>query len=448
MLPERIVITGAGVVSPIGIGLDAYWESLVEGRSGIRSLADRTDEGAKPKSDSEPLGLWIGAPIVDFDAKPYVRPRKSLKVMCREIQTAFAATQMAMEQANLEAILPATETSAIPADRIGTVFGSEMFYGPPDDMVTAITGSLTPDGDGDLSKFGALAMREIMPLWMLKYLPNMPACHFGISINALGPNNTLVLGEVSGPAALIESVSCITRGIADIVFCGASGTRINTTRMNYRGDMPIPCVRNENGHSSIANASRPHHPDSTGVIAGEAAASLVLESESSASKRGQASLAIVSGMAARFSASPRLRGEATATEDRGSCEAIRLAIVGAIQNAGLKAEDISLVISQAMGDSSIDSAERRALAQTLKDVPAVAPVASMGHSGAAIGTVNLVTGLLALVNRVIPPTLNAKSAAPEARLLSQPQPLIGDHVLCLSHTSEGNAIAIILSRPS
>ncbi len=453
MLPERIVITGAGVVSPIGIGLDAYWESLIEGRSGIRSLAERTDEGAKPNSDSEPLGLWIGAPIVDFDAKLFVRPRKSLKVMCREIQTAFAATQMAMEQAKLETFLPASETSAIPADRIGTVFGSEMFYGPPDDMITAITGSLTPEGDGDLSKFGALAMREIMPLWMLKYLPNMPACHFGISINALGPNNTLVLGEVSGPAALIESVSCITRGIADVVFCSASGTRINTTRMNYRGDMPIPsvCRSNDcdsNNRDAIAYASRPHHPDSSGVVAGEAAASLVLESESSAKRRGQTPLAIVSGMAARFSASPRMQGKATATEDRGSCEAIRLAIIGAIENAGLKPKDISLVISQAMGDASIDSAERRALAQTLPNTPAFAPVASIGHTGAAIGTVNLVTGLLAIVNHVIPPTLNAESAVPEARLLQNQQPLIGDHVLCLSHTSEGNAIAIILSRPS
>ncbi len=443
MLSERIVITGAGVVSPIGIGVTAFWDAIVAARSGIRSLADRTDEGARPDADSEPLGLWIGAPIVDFDAKMFVRPRKSLKVMCREIQTAFAATQMAMEQACLASILPASESTPIKSDRIGTVFGSEMFYGPPDDMVTAMNGSLTPQGDGDLAKFGALAMREIMPLWMLKYLPNMPACHFGIAVNALGPNNTLVLGEVSGPAALMEAASCISRGIADVIFCGAAGTRINTTRMNYRGDMPIPSV-----NGSIPNASRPHDPASTGVVAGEAAASLVVESETSASSRGQEPLAVVSAMSATFSPSPRMQGIGSGDKDRGSSEAIRLAIVGALAKAGLKPSEVSLVVSQAMGDASIDAAERLAVASTLPGVPATAPVAVLGHTGAAIGTVNLVTGLLALQQNTIPPTLNAASASPEANLLSAPRPLAGDHVLCLSHTSEGNAIAIILSRPN
>jgi 3-oxoacyl-[acyl-carrier-protein] synthase II len=206
-------------------------------------------------------------------------------------------------------------------------------------------------------------------------------------------------------------------------------------------------VSNRNGHASIAYASRPHDPTSTGVVAGEAAASLVLESESFARQRGREPLAFVSGMAARFVASPWMRSEIATSQLRGSCEAIRLAIIGAIENAGLRADDISLVISQAMGDSSIDSAERSALALTLKDVPAVAPVASIGHTGAAIGSVNLVTGLLSLVHRMIPPTLNAEAAAPDARLLSKPQPLVGNHVLCLSHTSEGNAIAVILSTP-
>ncbi len=442
MLPERIVITGAGIVSPIGIGLDAFGDALVAGHSGIRSLADRTDEGARPDADSEPLGLWIGGPIVDFDAKVYVRPRKSLKVMCREIQTAFAATQMAMEQACLADLLPANETTAIPADRIGTVFGSEMFYGPPDDMISAMTGSLNADGESDLAKFGALAMREIMPLWMLKYLPNMPACHFGIAVNALGPNNTLVLGEVSGPAALIEAASCISRGIADVIFCGAAGTRINTTRMNYRGDMPIPSV-----NGSIAHASRPHDPTSTGVVAGEAAASLVIESEAAARARGQQPLVIVSAMAATFSPSPRMRGAVSADEDRGSSEAIRLAIVGALKNANLAPSDIALVVSQAMGDPSIDAAERRALASTLPGVPATAPIAAIGHTGAAVGTVNLIAGIVALLRGVVPPTVTATHAVAEANLQCEPRPLVGDHVLCLAHTSEGNAVAVILSRP-
>ena len=120
-----------------------------------------------------------------------------------------------------------------------------------------------------------------MPLWMLKYLPNMPACHVGIAVNAQGPNNTLVLGDVSGPAAMIEAASCIERGIAQVMITGASGTRINTTRMNYRGDLPIPEV-----FDPVSQSSRPHDPTSKGVVGGEGAATLVLENPEHASKRG------------------------------------------------------------------------------------------------------------------------------------------------------------------
>lgn len=444
MSSETIYITGAGIVSPIGIGNAAFWQSLLHCQSGIRSLGDRTDEGAKPNPDSYPAGLWIGAPLVDFDAKQYVRPRKSLKVMCREIQTAYAATQMALEQAQLTGLLPAADGGPIPADRVGTVFGSEMFYGPPDEMLDAIRGSLTPDGDGDLVRFGSLAMREILPLWMLKYLPNMPACHVGISLNARGPNNSLVLGEVSGPAALIESAACIRRGIADLIFCGAAGTRINTTRMNYRGDLRIP-----DACDPVEDSSRPHHPDSTGVVAGEGAATLVVESQASAEKRGQRPLAVLAGAASRFYPSPNVRdgspGAGGTPGARGSSEAIRIAIAGALAQAKLRGDQIALVVSQAIGDTDMDAAERLAVKQSVPGVPLVAPVASIGHTGAAIGTIGLVTGLLALQHRIAPPTRNAASAVPEAQLLQEPRPLSSQHVLCLSHTSEGNAVAVVLS---
>ncbi len=444
MSSDRIVITGGGIVSPIGVGLDSFWEALLARKSGIRSLAERTDEGAKPLADSRPLGLWIGGAVIDFDAKLYVRPRKSLKVMCREIQTAFAASQMSLDQAGLSDSLPASVGGPIAPDRVGTVFGSEMFYGPPDDMISAIQGALTANGDGDLAKFGELAMREIMPLWMLKYLPNMPACHFGIAVNALGPNNTLVLGEVSGPAALIEAVSCIERNLVDVVFCGASGTRINTTRMNYRGDLPIPDVDSDAGDHSIAHASRPHDLASSGVVAGEGAASLAIESIASAASRKQDVLAVISGYAARFIPSPRmLNGSQTAA--RGSSDAIEQSILGALRKAELAAGDIALVVSQGIGDTSMDLAERQAISRTLGDVPIVAPVAAIGHTGAAIGTIGLVTGLLSLMHRTAPPTLNAEQATDSIRLLCKPQPLAGNHVICLSHTSEGNAVAVILS---
>src|SRR5210317_378824 len=104
---SNVVITGLGVVSSIGIGGESFFQSLLAKRSGIRSLADRTDEGAKPPETGELDGIWIGGPILDFEPKQFVRPRKALKVMCREIQTAYAATQLAIDHAELTAAFPA-----------------------------------------------------------------------------------------------------------------------------------------------------------------------------------------------------------------------------------------------------------------------------------------------------------------------------------------------------
>ncbi len=443
MPQSNVVITGLGVVSSIGIGSDAFFQGLLAKRSGIRSLADRTDEGAKPGVVNEPAGIWIGGPIVDFDAKQYVRPRKALKVMCREIQLAFAASQLAIEHAGLADKLPASaEGDLHPAD-VGNVFGSEMFYGPPVEMEDAIKDCMRPDGTVDQSKFGGVAMRQVMPLWMLKYLPNMPACHVGIALNAHGPNNSLIVGDVSGAAAMIEAASCLQRGIAKVMVSGASGTRINTTRMNYRADSPIP-----DRADPVSHSSRPHDPTSRGVVGGEAAAAMILETESDALARGATPLARIKSYAARFVPSQGMSQakrscESNATGIRGSSQAIRLAIEAALRDAGLTAEDIGLVISHAMGDAVIDAEERQALSQVLPGVPLVAPIASLGHTGAASSMVGLIVGVMSLARRVIPPTLNA--AASNGFLRSEAETLCKDHVLCLSHTAEGNAMAVVLA---
>ncbi len=99
---SNVVITGLGVVSSIGIGADAYFQALLAKRSGVRSLSERTDNEARPTSPDTKDGFWVGGPILDFDPKRYVRPRKSLKVMCREIQTAYASSQLAVTDAGLE----------------------------------------------------------------------------------------------------------------------------------------------------------------------------------------------------------------------------------------------------------------------------------------------------------------------------------------------------------
>ncbi len=436
----NVVITGLGVVSSIGIGGDSYFQSLLEKRSGIRSLAQRTDDDAKPASGDESKGFWIGGPILDFDAKVYVRPRKALKVMCREIQTAYAASQLAIDNAGLSDLLPADPNGALKPSQVGTVFGSEMFYGTPAELVDAVEACRNDKGLMDASQFGSAAMKNIMPLWMLKYLPNMPACHVGIAINSHGPNNSLVLGDVSGPAATIESASCIDRGAASLMIAGATGTRISTTRLNYRGNLPIA-----DAFDPIEHSSRPHDPTSVGVVGGEGAAVVVLESNQHASRRGAQPMAQLVSYANCFAPSNGMTQGASRPR-RGSSVAIRQAIEIALQDANVRPADIGLIVSHACGDRDMDTAEREALSATLPGRPVVAPIAALGHTGAASGSISLITAILALSKQTVPPTIRVDSTSRDIGFRDEAEPMKGDFALSLTHSAEGNATAILLRK--
>ena len=216
--PDEIVITGLGVVSPIGIGRAAFWEAIVAGTSGIRPLTS---------FDASGLAVRFGGQIVDFDPKLAVRPRKSLKVMSRDIQLGFAATDLAIADAGLT---PGT----VAPERFGIVFGSDMIYADIEDLESTYRRSAV-DGRFDYSAWAEAIQQEVHPLWLLKHLPNMTASHVAIAHDARGPNNSIVLGDVSGLLAIAEAASVIRRGWADVMLAGGTGCRLHPTAMVARG---------------------------------------------------------------------------------------------------------------------------------------------------------------------------------------------------------------------
>ena len=123
--------------------------------------------------------------MADFDPKQYVRPRKSLKVMSRDIQLAFAAADLACVDAGLR-------DHPIAPERLGVVFGAALIPGELDELIGTYRNCMI-DGKFDFRRWGPAAMAELFPLWMLKYLPNMPACHIGIGQDARGPNNSITI---------------------------------------------------------------------------------------------------------------------------------------------------------------------------------------------------------------------------------------------------------------
>ena len=255
-----IVITGIGIVSPIGIGSEPFWEALATGTSGIRPV---------DLFDASSLKVKFGGQIPDFDPKLYVRPRKSLKVMSREIQLGFAAADLAIQDAGI------TEWSLDP-ERFGVVFGNDMIYADLEDLETTYRRSRV-DGQFDFQAWSEAIHEEVHPLWLLKHLPNMTASHIAIAHDARGPNNSIVLGDVSGLLGLAEAASVIARGWADVMLVGGTGCRLHPTALVAPGDSLL-----SHRADDFTKACRPFDRDRDGLVNGEGAGTIVIESRAHA----------------------------------------------------------------------------------------------------------------------------------------------------------------------
>jgi 3-oxoacyl-[acyl-carrier-protein] synthase II len=377
-----IVITGIGVVSPIGIGCDAFWHSLETGTSGIRPVN---------LFDASALSVRFGGQIDGFDPKHHVRPRKSLKVMSREIQIGFAAADLALGDAGLA-------VGAVAPERFGVVFGADMIYAGLEDLERAYRRARA-DGRFDYHRWANAIHEEVHPLWLLKHLPNMTASHIAIAHDARGPNNTIVLGDVSGLLAVGEAASVIRRGWADVMLAGGTGCRLHPTALVARGDAQL-----SHRGDDCRRASRPFDRDRDGYVNGEGAAVLVLESRAHAESRGARIRAGVLAAASRC--------EAAAGRGRLTGDALRLAVRAACTAGGLAAADVGHVNAHGLGSVEMDRVEAEALRAELGDVPVTAPKSLFGNLGAGGGVVELAAAVLAVEHGIVPHTLNYDTPDP------------------------------------
>lgn len=414
---QDIVVTGTGVVSPIGIGKEPFWAALRDGRSGIRRL-DLFDGADLPPP--------IGGEVADFDPKQYVRPRKSLKVMSRDIQLAFAAADLACVDASLG-------EHPIEPERLGVLFGASLIPGELDEMIGTYR-NCTAEGSFDFRRWGSAAMGELFPLWMLKYLPNMPACHIGIGQDARGPNNSITMGDVSSLSAVAEAVRVLERGQADAMIVGGVGVRLHPViwaRCN---------VKELSQHAANPSAaSRPFDADRDGMVNSEGAASYFLETESNAKTRGVPIVARILGYASAFAA------------NRDGVSAIRRVILAAIQDAGLTPAELGFVVADGKSTVDDDRIEAEAIRSALGDVPATAPKGNFGYLGTGSGALETVAGILSVYHGLIPPTLNYEHPDPTCPINvvhGQPMPLKHPTALVLSHSPLGQAVAVVLAGPN
>lgn len=414
-----VVITGIGIVSPLGIGLEAYWQSLEQRRSGVDVL---------PGVERLDLPLRIGAAVKNFDAKQYVKPRKALKVMSREIQMGFAAASMAVEHAGLG-------PDQLPPDRTGVLFASDMLYCEPSESVSAYA-HCTENGKFHPEQWGKVCMSELYPLWMLMYLPNMTACHIGIAHDARGPNNTICQGDASSLQALIEAAVIIQRGQADVMITGGSSSRVTATSMLYRGMDGL-----SRRIDTPASACRPFDATRDGVVHGEGAATFIVEREEFAAARGATILARLTGWGMAFAAPTAT----TFTPGR----AIERSIEQMLATSRWSARDVGHVNAHATGSIVGDAVEAQAIRNVLDDAPVTALKSYFGNLGAAGGALEMAASVLALSRGSVPVTLNYAQpdpACPVNIVVDTQQPPPTATAAVLSQSSAGQTVCVGIAR--
>ncbi|MEX0742629.1 MAG: beta-ketoacyl synthase N-terminal-like domain-containing protein, partial [Phycisphaeraceae bacterium] len=220
-MARRVVITGLGAVSGLGIGMDVLWEGACAGRSAIAPIEAFETEGFDSR---------IGSEVRDFSVKKFVPKtyRKATKVMARDIELAVAAAELAVRDAKM--VTPGVEPDGertYEGPRVGAHIGAGLIAADIDELTEAFAEATDAEGNFDMHRWGEEGMTHLTPLWLLKYLPNMLACHVTIIHDAQGPSNTITCGEASSGLSIGESMRVIERGNADACFCGGAESKMN-----------------------------------------------------------------------------------------------------------------------------------------------------------------------------------------------------------------------------
>lgn len=421
--PVRVVVTGVGVVSPVGIGRDAFWKNLLAGKCGIDFLRNVACEGMPTR---------LGAEIRDFDPLKHLSQKKMVKVMARDIQLGVAASNLAVSDAG---IMP----GMIDPDRFGVEFGAGRIASHPEEFAAAVESCKDALGDFDYGRWNEQAMQKIAPLWLLRILPNMPACHVSIEHDARGPNNTITSRDSSALLALAEAVWVIQRGAADCMIVGASSSNISPVDILKLGLYEGLSPRDHDPEK----ACRPFDRQRDGAIVGEGAAAFIVEEYEHARRRGAEIYAEVLGVGAGCDGA----GHANQASGTGLVRAMETAMrlariapneIGHINAHGKSTQRDDLVEARAY---------HRALGAAADTIPVTALKSYFGYFDAGSGAVELAGSLLALKHGELPLTLNYEFPDPRCRVNvvhDQPIRLQSRTAISVNRTAMGQSAAAIV----
>ncbi|MFP3293798.1 MAG: beta-ketoacyl-ACP synthase II [Hydrogenobaculum sp.] len=410
---RRVVITGIGVVSPIGNNVNDFWQNLVAGKSGIDTISSFDP-------DKYGLTVKIAAEVKNFNPEDYF-DKKDAQKFSDFIKFAYAAAMEAMKDADLE-------NANIDKDRVGVIVG------------TGIGGLKDIEEQHDiLNEKGA---RRVSPFFIPYGIANMASGIIAIKYGFRGPNYCVVSACATGNHSIGDAFRIIQRGDADIMIAG--GTESAITPLGIAGFASLKALSTRNDEPQ--KASRPFDKDRDGFVMGEGAGILILEEYEHAKKRGAKIYAEIKGYAATDDA---FHVTAPCSDGEGAAMCMRLAL----KDASLNPEDIDYINAHGTSTPLNDKIETLAIKKVFKDHAYKLKISSnksmIGHLLGAASAVEAVASVKTIETGIIPPTINLENPDPECDLDYVPNKAIQynvRNVLSNSFGFGGTNACIILSK--
>lgn len=375
---RRVVVTGLGLVTPVGTGVNKTWEGLCAGKSGV---------GPITRFDASAFAVQIAAEVDDFRAEDYI-PAKEVKHLDLFVQYALAAAQMAIDDAGLEI----TEENS---HRVGSIVGCGLGGLPTIEKYHSVYLERGP--------------RRITPFFIPMVIPNMGAGQISIFHKTRGPNMSTTTACAAGTHAVGEAFRAISRGDCDVSFTGGSESVICPLAVGGFNAMKALSKRNDDP----SHASRPFDRDRDGFIISEGGGILLLEELEHAKARGAKIYAEMAGYGLSGDgyhiAAPPESGD-------GAIRCMQMALA----DAGLNGEDIDYINAHGTSTPLNDKVETHAIKEVFGDHAsqlAVSSTKSMtGHMLGGAGGIEAVFTALSLQQQVAPPTMNLENSSPECTL--------------------------------
>ena len=399
-MAERVVITGMGIVCPLGHDIKTVWAGLLAGKSGVARTTI---------FDASTFPTTFSAEVKNYDLAKYTKNPHLHKYSNRGSSFVIGATAQACRQAGID-LETDQPTDRIDRSRLGIYLGAGEGSVDNDVFFDCIAKAWDDTaGQMDWGRWAEVAFDKMNPMLELEQEPNMPAAHIAMLTAARGPTRSCLTACAASTQAIGEAMMMIRRADADVMIAGGAHSMIHPLGLTGFNRLTALSTKND----SPETASRPFSAGRDGFVLGEGAAILILESLTSAKKRDVKILAEVIGYG---STSDAFRVTDMHEEARGAQQAI----TSALADAGISYRDVDYISTHGTGTSENDSIETRAIKavfkEKAKDIPASSVKSMLGHLIGAAGAAELITCALAIRDNIVPPTMNLTDPDPQLDL--------------------------------